>query len=319
MSSINDISEKIRANNLLFDISVNGRVLSKKNRASDVEAMHGSLEQYFEKILAANKATRLEGAFFSQNGSSFKNRGFFSAETKAVALGATMATKTVAPATENVALATKPVAPPAESQIKHEHMNFATKADIEAAQLKTEVHYLKDKVTDLADRNKKLETERDDLRTAHNKLQTDFNTLEKAKDLELQKQLLDKDKEQKSGLGGVVEGLNSINTDTVNAIFNGIAVLKTGKTETNELPPGPKHTNAEAQKNIEALTNILMQQPAEAVEKIVLNSIVFASDTGKLNKVHAALYPQQAKQQAAPTNLMGAENELNELENFENF
>lgn len=289
-----EIVAKIKEKNYLFDLMADGRVLFKKQNPISVENLHGSLEDYLNKIAEINKANQLSVQLFTPNGSSYKSHGFFLVNTLPVVASATTATKTVASATNIVATETQLLGPENKTNPKMEQ--YATKSEVQNAQLNTEVRFLNEKVAELTERNKKLEKTNDELSHDYRKLLTESETNKAKYELDFKQKELALMSESKKGLSGIIDEAKNLPPQAWEffAGFMKDHPMNAANKPTNQAAlEGTKHKDGDAQACIDAIVGLLISAPTEAVAKITMLSEAFVKTPEHLDMVYNKFFPEK--------------------------
>jgi hypothetical protein len=293
MTSLKEIIEQIKARpNFVFDITAGAKSLAKKHSASEAEAMHGSLENYFAKITEHHKGQDVAVTLFAPNGSSYLRKNFFLLSTIPVVEQSTVSTTKVETPTTKV----EPLGA-TDNIIKKPTMSeFATKTDIENAKLSTENKFLAEKVDEQKERIKKLERDNDELNANYRTLRTQHETNHTKHELEYKQKVLEIENNRKAGLGGIVEDVKSLPPEAWE-FFRGVFGKEGPKDNKPGLEGPKKHADADAQACIDGIGEVLLTAGVDTCGKIALIVESMAKDPKILNVIFDKLFPGQQKQE----------------------
>ena len=293
---LSEAIKKIKENNSIFEISIEGKKTFGKTRIEQAEMHAGSLEDYFKRIAKHNNVKTLAVNIYRPNGSSMVRKDFFIVDIPAVV----DATNIVDSATNNVDEQQQ------QKPTKQSDMSNVTRADIDAATLKVENQFLKKDVDTLTERVKKLEVKEDRLLNENRDLLRENATIKDKADLELKTKMHEVAAASKDGLSGILDTVEK-NPDLIKALVgffpnHPMNKLLNNSEETEEINGVEQHDDADAQTCIDDI--IIPSLNKLGSEEVGMISIIIEhlskNEKALVNLYNAVTKPKAEKTESKP-------------------
>jgi len=298
--TIQELAQQIKAKNFLFEISISGKNPFGKNNVKNIEELHGSIEEYLNKIAKSNNVTQLGINLFSPNGSSFLRKGFFLVDIVPVDNKSTIvdsASTIVDASTKSVDSSTKSVDGVENSNNEKTKDSMSDiKTEIKNAQLETELRFLKKENESLVEKNKKLERKNNEFYDENLKLAREVSTQKEKLELEYKTKELGLQKERESGLGGLMDSVKEIPAEgwqLLAGFFPNHPMNKQlpDKKESHHESKGEKHANADAQGMIDIVVSLMLKETPEKIGMVSMVMEGLLKNERNLIKVYSKLFP----------------------------
>lgn len=291
--TVSEVKELITRKNYLFEVASESAGKSYGKQTLDsVKELHDNFETYLTVIARAQKKNTLGIQLFQKNGTSTIKREFFLVNITPVV----EPTNTVDKSTNQIAASTQNVE---QEQKKLTKMSEVTKADIENAQMKTEIQFLNRELATLKEANKKLDQRNDSLFTENNKLSRELGNEKERLSLEYQKKEVELHSKQAQGLNGIVEGIKTLPPEAW-TLLNGL--LLKGQAPQQQLPAPPvngtqkRHADPDTQCCIDMVNDLLVTKEPAVVGMIASLADYFAKYPDHLAITFKKFFPEQTVQ-----------------------
>lgn len=280
--TLDNLIHLIKSTNYLFEVIPEGGTSYGKQNRTQVDEIHGSIENYLKKIANAKGLKTLTVSLYAKNGSSLKRKDVVNIEIPEI--------NTNSNESNNGSNNGK------ASQIKYtKDMNHS---EIEAVQLKTENKYLSEKVDELKARNKELERKNDEYYNENLRLTREHATEKDKRDLEYKQKELDLLAKQKQGLSGIMEEVKTMPPEAWQFIAG---LLPNHPMSKGLLPPANndnalngtvKHNDPDAQACIEVMDSLLLKQSSEIVGMVAMLTEHLVTHPTVLKAVYDKFFPE---------------------------